>query len=185
MSPAGRDDMTPTQVFRWAMDFTLEFEGGWSMDPDDRGGLTRFGISIVHNPDVDLETLTMDRAIQLAWERYWIPAHCGEFPPHYAVAVFDLAYNSGPARAVRMLQSSLEVAVDGRVGPITRGAAARRPDRLTYYLADRLTFLDDIINRDGSQMRFRRGWYRRVAALGMHIAAGPPEYIVHRETEEP
>lgn len=175
--------MTPQQVFQWAMDFTLEFEGGWSMDPDDRGGLTRYGISIVHNPDIDLEALTVDHAIRLAWERYWIPAHCSEFPPHYAVAVFDFAYNSGPQRAIRVLQGAVEVAVDGRVGPITRGAAARRPERLSYYLADRLTFLDDLIRRDPSQMRFRRGWYRRCAALGMHIAAGPPEYVLRSERE--
>jgi lysozyme family protein len=83
------------------------------------------------------------------------------------LALFDYAVNSGPARAIKALQTSLEVKVDGWIGPITLGAlksriAASGLTGLIVALCDgRLNFLQ----RLAIFATFGRGWSRRVATI--------------------
>mgnify|MGYP003149201708 FL=1 len=51
----------------------LHREGGAKItrDPDDPGGLTKFGISKRSNPDVDIENLSEDDAVLIYLEKYW------------------------------------------------------------------------------------------------------------------
>ena len=51
-----------TDPFDVAIDFVLSQEGEWSNDPRDPGKTTRWGISSVAHPDVDLGALTRDDA---------------------------------------------------------------------------------------------------------------------------
>ena len=92
-----------------SLDITLEFEGFGKLanDKSDKGGLTRWGISQVNHPEVDVRTLTKERAIEIYRSKYWAPAKCDLLPYPIDVLVFDMAVNHGPGRAIRFLQSSL------------------------------------------------------------------------------
>ena len=64
-------------------------EGGYSNDPNDPGGETKFGISKRYNPDVDVKNLTLEGAKQIYLERYWIPAGCDDVPYPMDICLFD------------------------------------------------------------------------------------------------
>lgn len=48
--------------FEHAVSFVLAHEGGYSDDPDDDGGETKFGISKRSYPHVDVDALTIEQA---------------------------------------------------------------------------------------------------------------------------
>jgi lysozyme family protein len=119
-------------AFDKALAKTLAHEGGVSDHPADRGGLTKWGVTQAAyetwraktgqalRPVVEMTEAEM-RAIYL--DGYWFPAGCDQLPDELAEAVFDMAVNSGPARAVRTLQRVLGVTVYGVPGPETTSAA--------------------------------------------------------------
>src|SRR5829696_5104608 len=117
--------------FEKAIEIVLQHEGGFVHHPRDPGGATKFGItretlSRVRGRPVSIEDvreLTSAEAAAIYRWLYWDVVRADELPPGLDLAVFDLAVNSGPARAVRMLQNVLGVTVDGIVGPETLKAA--------------------------------------------------------------
>lgn len=121
--------MSSRQTFERAIEVVLAHEGGYSDHPADRGGPTNYGLSSRANPDVDIEALTRDEAVEIYWSRYWTGKHYDLLPERIAVKVFDLAVNMGHSPAVCCLQRALRavgqhVTVDGLVGRETAGAAA-------------------------------------------------------------
>ena len=108
--------MTP---FEKALAFTLSQEGGYSNDPNDSGGETRFGISKAAYPNEDIKNLTVERAAELYKRDYWDKCGCGLLPSPVAIVLFDGAVNQGPAKAPRLLQAALNVSQDGVIGPQT------------------------------------------------------------------
>lgn len=153
----------------------LDREGGYVDHPHDRGGPTNYGITMntlsswrgqaVSTQDVKL--LSKSEAAKIYRTRYWNAPGFGSLglPDLLAEAVFDTAVNSGPARAVRMLQRCIGVTDDGIIGPVTTQAIhSAHPARLTArYLAHRGLFYGEIIGRDSSQQAFRNGWANRLA----------------------
>ena len=79
--------------------------------------------------------------------------------------VFDVAVNSGPRRAVRMLQQAAGAnLVDGIFGPATmKAVAAMAPGDIVARLdVSRRAFYRSLVDRDPSQGRFITGWLNRV-----------------------
>jgi lysozyme family protein len=166
--------------FETAVDLVLRHEGGFVNHPRDPGGATNFGITRETLSRVrgrpasveDVRRLTREEAASIYRRLYWQAVRADELPPGLDLAVFDLAVNSGPKRAVTMLQKLLGVTADGSIGPVTI-KAANRPDpaesvrRLTR---ERLGFL----SRLATWPVFGRGWRRRVLAVeqeGLRLAA--------------
>lgn len=95
-----------------ALRFTLDWEtghddsGGYTDDPDDPGGETKWGIAARYHPDLNIKELTLEEAIDIYYEEYWVVANCNAFPASLAVSLFDSAVNTGPARAVGFLKAS-------------------------------------------------------------------------------
>jgi lysozyme family protein len=121
-------------AFDKALAQTLGFEGGWSNVPGDRGGATNYGITqrtydawrvTTGQPaqSVDLIADEEVRAIYLA--DYWTPCRCEDLPELLALAVFDMAVNSGVNNARFTLQKALGVKPDGVIGPVTIETAAQ------------------------------------------------------------
>jgi lysozyme family protein len=153
--------------FLFAVWFLSRWEGGLANHVNDRGGKTRFGISSVHNPDVDLDALTLEGAVALYHERYYTPTRCEELPLVFVPAVLGAAAHHGPHRSAVLLQQAVKVKADGDIGSITL-EAARRVDPLKTLddlLARRLQFMHDIVVADSTQAGHLRGWFRRVVAL--------------------
>jgi lysozyme family protein len=157
--------------FEAALDAVLRFEGGYVDDPRDPGGATKFGItrqtlSEARGRPVDkAEVRALDRveAARIFRARYWDVVRCDDLPAGLDLTVFDVAVNSGPRRAVLLLQDALEVQADGRLGPVTLAACrARDASRLIDGLCDRrLAFLKSL----PTWPAFGRGWSRRVESV--------------------
>lgn len=153
----------------------LKHEGGYVDHPSDPGGATNMGIT--H------KTLARWRGIEPWWALekaavralekaeasaiykalYWERVNAGSLPPGVDLAMFDFAVNSGPDRAVRLLQALVGTTQDGFVGPVTLAAVARRdPRALVEALCDqRLNFLQRLT----TFATFGRGWTNRVADI--------------------
>lgn len=153
----------------------LRHEGGYSDHPSDPGGATNMGITRKTlarwrkiSPWTDLpksavKALSRAEAAQIYRAQFWNPCKAGAMPAGIDLAVFDFAVNSGPDRAVRVLQAALGVAADGEVGPKTL-AALRSADNkaLINAICDRrLAFLRGL----ATFPVFGRGWTSRVAAV--------------------
>ena len=148
-------------------------EGGLSLDPRDRGNWTggrrdwgelkgtKYGISAHAFPDLDIKSLTLEQARQIYRDKYWSAACCDMLPDPLKFPVFDLAVNSGPGRAARLLQRAVGAEEDGSIGPQTLMSIHNMPvDRVLRRLdAHRLLLMAD----DPTFVAFGRGWVKRVA----------------------
>ncbi|WIY53678.1 glycosyl hydrolase 108 family protein [Devosia sp. YIM 151766] len=175
--------MTDTR-FEICLAEVLRHEGGYVDHPSDPGGATNMGVTRktlarwrhvspwwdLHKSEV--QTLTRTEATSIYRALYWDLCRAGDLPRGIDLAVFDYAVNSGPDRAIRALQTVLGVVVDGLVGPLTIGAAARADaGKAINALCDRrLGFLRGL----ASFATFGRGWTSRVAAIRAAALAVAP-----------
>ena len=117
-------------MFKKAMEHTLQFEGGYANDPDDRGGETFRGISRKNWamwPGWSLIDSAKKRGITTAkkinkafehdenmqhlvagfyHENFWEPFQPLEASERITTKLFDTAVNTGVGRAVRFLQNT-------------------------------------------------------------------------------
>ncbi|KFG66644.1 glycosyl hydrolase 108 family protein [Microvirga sp. BSC39] len=169
--------------FHQAVELVLQHEGGFVDHPRDPGGATKFGItrqtlSRARGRPVsveDVRELTRAEAVAVYRRLYWDVLRADELPPGIDLAVFDLAVNSGPVRAVRMMQTILGDPADGIIGPVTLEAArhADSSDTIRHLTRARLGFL----GRLAAWPVFGRGWRRRVLAVEqgtLRLASPPP-----------
>lgn len=163
------DSVPNNRVFEIAWKTIQVSEGGASIsdDPRDPGGLTRWGISQAAYPDLDIASLTEERARAIFRRDYWDRCRCGELPQAVAIALADAAFNHGVTGAVRMLQRALRVSPDGIMGPATVGAAARA---IPNSLVNEMLSHRCVAYSAGNQA-FRRGWFLRVLRLKDALAA--------------
>jgi len=169
---------TDTPRFRRALDFVLKWETVFDRqgnaiaenDPDDPGGLTKFGIDQRSHPNVDIRVLTKEGAAAIYLRDYWLPVRAHELPVPVGEVMFDIAVNNGRGRAVKWLQEKLGVAIDGVIGPITVAAALKANAReiATALLQRRESFYRDI--GKGRQEKFLKGWLNRNHALAQFAA---------------
>ena len=112
--------------FLRAVEVVLKHEGGYVNNPADPGGETKYGISKRSYPNLDIENLTREQAIEIYYRDWWQKYRYGEIEDlTVATKVFDLSVNMGPSTAHRLLQRAINftgagnVVVDGMIGPIT------------------------------------------------------------------
>ena len=89
--------------FDEALKFVLKWEGGYSNDPNDPGGETKYGISKRSYPELDISKLTLKQAKKIYYENYWLKTGCDELPYPFNIVVFDTAVNMGRRRALEFL----------------------------------------------------------------------------------
>jgi lysozyme family protein len=156
--------------FRDAVEFVLEQEGGYTLDPNDPGGETKFGISKKAYPNLDIKNLTREDAIEIYQRDYWKPCRCDDLPRHFAFIVFDSAVNQGPRVAIRLLQIALGVSVDGIIGPKTLAAASSaKPRAIRLALAERLAAYSRLMAEKPNLLVFARNWSFRVLSLAKKV----------------
>lgn len=154
----------------------LRREGGFVHYPADKGGPTNFGITAQTlgtwrklgrpaSPD-EVRSLRATEAADIYKDMH-ITRPGFTFVTNAALLglLVDCSVHSGPARAVKWLQSALKVKPDGVIGEVTRAAYARADDRLIYkrVLGERVRFLGRLITTSPSQAAFAAGWMNRVS----------------------
>ena len=121
-STSARDAYSPE--FLSAVERVLADEGGYSSNPADPGGATKFGISARSNPGVNIAALTRDAAIEIYWREWWLRFGFAQLPAAIAAKTFDLAVNFGASNAIECLRRALRacgspVTEAGTLGPVT------------------------------------------------------------------
>ncbi|MBF9195218.1 glycoside hydrolase family 108 protein [Microvirga terrestris] len=171
--------------FQQAVELVLRHEGGFVDHPRDPGGATKFGIAretlsrARERPASldDVQKLTRPEAVVIYRRLYWDELRADELPPGVDLAAFDLAVNSGPVRAARMLQSVLGVTADGIIGPVTLRVAWQADPVETIRRLTRARL--DFLGRLAAWPVFGRGWRRRVLAVeqgALRLASSPPPH---------
>lgn len=148
------------KVFERAFDLLMQNEGGYVNDTNDSGGETKYGISKRAYPHLNIRDISIEQAKEIYRRDYWDKCKCDFLPDYLSVAVFDYAVNSGIKQAIKDLQKSLGVTIDGIIGNQTIGAANSKPQRkiLENYIEARLNFLMSLKN----WKIYGNGWGRRV-----------------------
>lgn len=159
--------------WKTAFDRTIGIEGGLSLDPKDRGNWTtgivgkgvlkgtKYGISAMAFPNVDIANLTAVTAEPLAKQYYWDRIQGDTLPFAIAYQTFDSSYNSGIENGVRFLQRAVNVADDGHIGNLTMAAIKGMSvtDVLMRLNAERLDFLRKL----STWPNYSSGWAGRIA----------------------
>jgi lysozyme family protein len=123
-------------AFVKAIEFTLKWEvgshkdGGYTNNPLDPGGETKWGISKRANPDLDIPNLTLEQAMDRYKQKYWdiyvslkpISANLDNLPTALAVAVFDAGVNCGVGNAIKWLGKALDTKNPSKTVNDLRGA---------------------------------------------------------------
>ena len=135
----------------------------------DPGGLTQYGISQRSYPTLDIAALTLDDAKALYRRDYWQPLHGDQLPDGLDLLLLDCAVNQGPVTAIKLLQRTLRIRDDGRIGPETLSySATAMPGLLDAFAAERALRYE--LNQN--EATFGRGWYQRLFRIHRHAWAG-------------
>lgn len=155
--------------FNQSFDLLMTHEGGFSNRPfsEDPGGATMYGVTerVARENGYTgaMKDLTLDFAKSVYRKSYWDKCRCDELPDNLRYAVFDAAVNSGPGQAIKWLQATVSVKVDGAIGPMTI-ASVNASNHIVVekqMLGKRLRFMTELKNWTANS----RGWSRRIAAL--------------------
>lgn len=162
--------------FEYCLGVALGFEGGVSNNKADRGGLTNCGVTqraydsfrVGKSMQKRAVTLITDAEIkELYTSGYWLPAKCNVSPPPVDLVLFDVSVNSGPKRAIKMLQKALALPDDGSFGPATgKALSSAEPVQTALRMLDaREDFYHAIVAADAGQLVFLKGWLNRTEKL--------------------
>lgn len=153
-------------TFDEAFQRLLGHEGGFVDHPADPGGATNWGITQrvarEHGYTGDMRELPVAEAKRVARRAYWDAVSADAMPPALRFDLFDAAYNSGPAQAVKWLQRAVYATPDGVLGPKTLMAlqAYSGAAMVARFNGHRLNMLTDL----ATWSEFGKGWTRRAAA---------------------
>ena len=162
--------------------FILSFEGGFSNHPNDKGGATNKGVTIATwkqvgydkdgDGDIDVDDLRLltdtDVVERVMRPHYWNRWKADQIKSQsIANLVVDWVWASGK-HGITNVQRVLGVKQDGIVGPKTMAALNNSDQRALFDRIhnERIAFIDRIIAQTPSQAVFRKGWLRRLNAIG-------------------
>lgn len=154
--------------FDRAVAFVLRQEGGEVDDPFDPGGHTKYGISKRAHPEIDIASLTEERAKEIYRTDYWHVAHCDAMPWPVALGVLDMAVNAGVRVALRCLQRAIGTKDDGEWGALSQKALdGRDPVRVARDLAvQRIRYYSAM----PGWIRYSEAWTKRTIDAAMEAA---------------
>lgn len=154
--------MAATDNFERALAEVIGIEGGYTDDPNDPGGETKYGITKRDHPLLCIAAITLEDAHAIYRKEYWLAAYDNLSWP-LALYVFDCAVNQGSDIAPRLLQKTAGVPQDGLLGQNTlRTINGKDQDELAaLFLADRALRYTGTRNFD----TYGRGWLKRLFRL--------------------
>ena len=169
-----------TERFDACLKVILQFEGGFSDDPVDRGGATNKGIiqseynryrARKNLDERSVRFIEDDEVRDIYFNEYWLPSRCELMPPPLDLVMFDGAVNHGDGREMKFLQRSLDVTDDGVWGPKTNAALQDALNKegaeslASELIQQRVLFYHRIVENDSSQRKFLNGWLNRMSRL--------------------
>ena len=181
-------------VFERAYAFAARWEGGLDDDPDDPGGVTKYGVSIKALKDMyrrsasflgsigvlgpitrqTIIDLTPEQAKLIFKREYW-PAGfetLAETHPKMAFAAFDTALNMGMEYTRRLVQTAVGTTADGLWGPKTWKAIKEASDVLAVcsMIEMRKVRYAEIAEHRPASRKYLQGWLNRANALAKAVS---------------
>jgi len=165
----------------------LRREGGYVNHKADKGGPTNFGITQATLSDYlgravsvdEVKNLDRELAKEIYVARYLAGPRIDTLPEDLQPQIFDIAVNSGPKKAIKMLQQVLNLAgfladIDGVLGPKTRKLATEAYEAMGPLLINAIVeyrehFYRSIVAKNPSQAVFLRGWLARAREFRVEI----------------
>lgn len=169
--------------FQEAMRVVYLHEGGLSNHPNDRGLLTKYGISLAFiqkehidvdgDGDVDVDdiyALTLKKSDQIYFDKFWIPNGYERINnSKMAIKIMDTAINTGASQANKLLKRSINVVYEKNiaVNGILDGDTVKLLNLLDNELIieefrkQQANFYNLIIKKNHSYKVFRNGWMNR------------------------
>ena len=160
--------------------FILSFEGGFVNDPVDRGGATNKGVTIATwrmqgydkdgDGDIDVDDLKLISdadAMEVMRRCFWKRLRADEIKSqNLANILVDWIWCSGTP-SITITQAMLGLKADGIVGKNTLAALNRQDPQVFFnrLKARRKQFYERIVEKRPSQVRFLKGWLRRLDAI--------------------
>ena len=146
---------------------------GYTNDPDDHGGETKYGVAKSANTDLNITTLDWEAAKRVYYKRYWLQGDCQDMPSRLAALHFDGCVNHGVGREAKFLQKAVGAVADGDIGPATL-ALVNAQDEITLcnkVCAQREAFYRSIVANNPSQAKYLNGWLRRVHEMQVFVTS--------------
>ena len=100
-----------------AIKVTLQHEGGFVDNPNDSGGATNMGIEQRDLPNIPIRSLTVPQAVAYYQENYWKKFYSQINDQTFATKLFDIGVLFGVGTAISLLETLLDVPIDGIFGP--------------------------------------------------------------------
>lgn len=164
----------------------IKKEKGYVNHPADKGGPTKYGITLATLSNylhktctaADVKALTKETAGDIYRAEYFSSVSIDKLPDAIQPMLFDMAVNHGGHNAIRMLQEELTEfddrihigKVDGIIGKLTISATqsviANHSTLFINRLVNRrLHFYRDIVKNRPSQAVFLNGWETRAKSF--------------------
>ena len=164
-----------------AIDELIAREAGYVDHPADRGGPTKYGITLAtlmawRSAPVtaeDVKALTVEEARLIYLSMYATGLERIEHHPDLYRFMLDISVMSGTRTAIRLLQivanglMGTALVVDGVLGPATAAVIdqASIPTLIQALVTARVPALIRLVERDPSQLVFLEGWVVRTLAF--------------------
>jgi len=166
------------QTLPKALELMFGHEGGYSNVKTDSGGPTKYGVThktlaahrgVSSVTAEQVKALTLAEAEEIYSKGYWTQSGGDLLPAGLDYAAFDFGVNSGPARAVKVLQRTVGVAEDGNAGPETLKAVNAYKGGIGKLIKDyceaRMSFLRSLKSPKTGFPVNGRGWTIRVTGI--------------------
>jgi lysozyme family protein len=163
-------------------------EGGYVNHAADKGGPTKYGITIGtltgwrHKKCIvqDVKDLTINEAFDIYYHQYVVAPGFIHLEEPLLSQVIDAGVNHGAFAATCMLQRALGLStIDGIIGPVTKEAIANEPSiqLAIQFLAERLLYFGKILEQSNKQYPlnpkdqrvFAAGWFNRMGNVAKLI----------------
>lgn len=161
--------------------FILSFEGGYVNNPYDRGGATKYGITLNtwklcgydknndHKIDTtDIKLLNGNDFQYILKNKFWDKCKASYINDQSVANILVDWYWASGKYAITNIQRILKIAQDGIIGQNTiRAINNTQPQQLFNLIKQaRINFIGRIIENKPSQKIFYNGWLRRINSIG-------------------
>jgi lysozyme family protein len=155
--------------FNTAVKKTLINEGGYTNNPNDPGGATKYGILQRDMPSVNIADITEAQATAYYSEHYWKALYSQIESQDIADKLFDSGVLFGVGEAVKVLQITLQpafpaIVADSEFGEETLSAINQSdsPTLLQGYKTSLVAYMLRIVVNKPVLREFTPGWLKRI-----------------------
>ena len=150
----------------------MENEGGYSENKNDKGGKTKYGISLRFLRGIGIQKaindLSKQEAENIYKQHFWFSNSCDKIKNEkVAIKLFDMCINFGGKTAIKMFQKVVGVSQDGIIGTKTLQALNDKGEDevLNGLIQACETRYNEIIKNAPNQKVFLKGWMTRARRI--------------------